>query len=86
VALRGLSKRYGDRLAVDSLHLELPAGSVTGFVGPNGAGRTTTIRMLLGLVALDDRGGTLLGHDLDDRDAYLPQMGALIEGIRSIPP
>jgi ABC-2 type transport system ATP-binding protein len=80
LSLHGLTKRYGDRPAVDSLDLELPAGSVTGFVGPNGAGKTTTIRMLLGLVARDGGAGTVLGHGIDDREAYLPQVGALIEG------
>jgi ABC-2 type transport system ATP-binding protein len=80
LSLRGLTKRYGDRPAVDSLDLELPAGSVTGFVGPNGAGKTTTIRMLLGLVARDGGAGTVLGRGIDDREAYLPQVGALIEG------
>ena len=45
-----LTKRYGDRLAVDSVSLTVPGGQVYGFLGPNGAGKTTTLRMLLGLV------------------------------------
>jgi ABC-2 type transport system ATP-binding protein len=53
---------------------------VTGFVGPNGAGKTTTIGVLVGLVARDGDAGTVLGHGIDDREAYLPQVGALIEG------
>ena len=48
--MTGLTKRYGDRTAVDHLDIELPAGVVAGFVGPNGAGKTTTMAMLLGLV------------------------------------
>ncbi|AWS47443.1 ATP-binding cassette domain-containing protein [Streptosporangium sp. 'caverna'] len=49
ISLRGLSKRYGDRLAVDDLSLDLRPGTVTGFLGPNGAGKSTTMRMILGL-------------------------------------
>jgi ABC-2 type transport system ATP-binding protein len=45
----GLSKRYGETLALDSLNLEVPEGEVYGYLGPNGAGKTTTIRLLLGL-------------------------------------
>ena len=48
--LRGLTKRYGARAAVESLTIDVPAGVVAGFVGPNGAGKTTTMAMLLGLV------------------------------------
>jgi len=48
---RGLSKRYGSRLAVDKLDLEVDRGELFGFLGPNGAGKTTTIRMALGLIA-----------------------------------
>ncbi|GGK63987.1 multidrug ABC transporter ATP-binding protein [Planomonospora parontospora subsp. parontospora] len=49
ISLRGLSKRYGDRTAVEDLSLELKPGAVTGFLGPNGAGKSTTMRMILGL-------------------------------------
>ncbi|MEV4112823.1 ATP-binding cassette domain-containing protein [Nonomuraea sp. NPDC049695] len=49
ISLKGLSKRYGDRLAVDDLSLELRPGTVTGFLGPNGAGKSTTMRLILGL-------------------------------------
>ena len=49
--VQGLTKRFGDVVAVDNLSFELAAGSVTGFLGPNGSGKTTTLRMLLGLVA-----------------------------------
>ena len=47
----GLTKRYGDRLAVDQLTFAVRPGQVTGFLGPNGAGKSTTMRMLLGLDA-----------------------------------
>ncbi|WP_188193238.1 ATP-binding cassette domain-containing protein [Nonomuraea sp. SYSU D8015] len=49
ISLKGLSKRYGDRLVVDDLSLELKPGTVTGFLGPNGAGKSTTMRLVLGL-------------------------------------
>jgi ABC-2 type transport system ATP-binding protein len=51
IALRGLTKTYGDVLAVNQLTSDIATGRVTGFLGPNGAGKTTTLRMLLGLVA-----------------------------------
>ena len=50
VETNGLTKRYGDRLAVDDVALTVRRGEVYGFLGPNGAGKTTTLRMMLGLV------------------------------------
>jgi ABC-2 type transport system ATP-binding protein len=52
----GLTRRFGDLVAVDSLTFEVPSGGVVGFVGPNRSGKSTTIRMLLGLIA--PSGGT----------------------------
>ncbi len=75
----GLTKRFGDRVAVDRIEIELPAGVVSGFVGPNGAGKTTTIAMLLGLVRPSDGTAQVLGHSIGDPAAYLPRVGALIE-------
>lgn len=78
----GLTKRYrGGQLAVDQLDLAVPAGSVFGFLGPNGSGKTTTIRMLLGLIEPTAGSATLLGRPMP-RGArrVLPQVGALIEG------
>jgi len=80
VVTRGLTKRFGKRLAVDGLDLVIPAGSISGFVGQNGAGKTTTIRMLLGLIRPTAGRGTVLGHPLGRSRAYLPRVGALIEG------
>jgi ABC-2 type transport system ATP-binding protein len=74
-----LTKRYGDRAAVDSLSIEVPAGVVAGFIGPNGAGKTTTMAMLLGLVAPTEGSATVLGASLDDPASYLGRVGALIE-------
>ena len=49
IEARGLTKRYGDTLAVDDLSFSVESGRITGFLGPNGAGKTTTMRMILGL-------------------------------------
>ena len=80
VSLSGLTKRYGDRVAVDALTIEVPTGVVAGFVGPNGAGKTTTMAMLLGLVAPTEGNGSVLGEPLDDPASFLGSVGALIEG------
>ena len=79
LSVTGLTKRYGDRTAVDHLDLDLPSGVVAGFVGPNGAGKTTTMAMLLGLVRPTSGTGTVLGNTIDDPARYLPRVGALIE-------
>jgi ABC-2 type transport system ATP-binding protein len=80
VTVERLTKRYGARVAVDSLSLVVPRGAVAGFIGPNGAGKTTTMAMLLGLVRATSGTGTVLGHSLDDPAAYLGRVGALVEG------
>ena len=80
VTVAGLTKRYGDRVAVDHLDLELPSGVVAGFIGPNGAGKTTTMAMLLGLVRPTAGTGTVLGCPLSDPGSYLGRVGALVEG------
>ena len=81
VSSAGLSKRFGKQLAVDAVDLHVPRGSVYGFLGPNGSGKTTTIRMLLGLVFPTAGSHQLLGHDFASaRDDVLPRVGALVEG------
>src|SRR5215471_14507451 len=77
----GLSMRFrSGQLAVDHIDLTVPPGSVYGFLGPNGSGKTTTIRMLLGLVHPTDGGFELLGTPMrDGLDSVLPRVGALIE-------
>jgi ABC-2 type transport system ATP-binding protein len=82
VALRtiNLSKRYGERLAVNDLNLEVRQGEIFGFLGPNGAGKTTTIRMALGLIAPTAGSVEILGQDVfAERARILPRVGALIE-------
>jgi ABC-2 type transport system ATP-binding protein len=82
IETRGLSKRYrGGQLAVDGLDLTVPAGSVFGFLGPNGSGKTTTIRMLMGLISPTDGAASVLGEAMPQAvNRVLPRVGALIEG------
>ncbi|WP_330348607.1 ABC transporter ATP-binding protein [Streptomyces sp. NBC_00582] len=77
-----LTKRYrGGQLAVDRLDLTVPAGSVFGFLGPNGSGKTTTIRMLMGLIEPTSGAARVLGQPVPRAArTVLPQVGALIEG------
>ncbi|MCU1549381.1 MAG: ATP-binding cassette protein [Arthrobacter sp.] len=77
----GLSKRFGHQLAVDSVDLAVPKGSVFGFLGPNGSGKTTTIRVLLGLAAASGGSVRVLGKEMPRRlHEVLPRVGALVEG------
>jgi ABC-2 type transport system ATP-binding protein len=76
-----LTKRFGDQAAVDGVYLSVPKGSVFGFLGPNGSGKTTTIRMLLGLAEASDGKIELLGQEVPKRiENVLPKVGALVEG------
>jgi len=64
IDVRGLTKRFGRKVAVDHVDIQVPQGQVWGFLGPNGSGKTTTIRMLCGLLRPDAGEGTCLGHDI----------------------
>lgn len=64
IDVRGLTKRYGDRTVVDHFDMQVPKGRIYGFLGPNGSGKTTTIRMLCGLLTPDEGEGTCLGYDI----------------------
>ena len=64
IDVRGLTKRFGKRTAVDGIYIRMPRGQVWGFLGPNGSGKTTTIRMLCGLLRADGGEGTCLGCDI----------------------
>jgi ABC-2 type transport system ATP-binding protein len=68
IDVRGLTKRFGDRTVVDGVSLRVPQGQIQGFLGPNGSGKTTTIRMICGLLKPDAGEGTCLGYDIR-RDA-----------------
>jgi ABC-type multidrug transport system ATPase subunit len=77
---RGLRKVYGDTVAVDEVDLDVPAGAVLGMLGPNGSGKTTTIRMLLGLVRPTEGEVELLGHAMPDgAGRALPLVGSMVE-------
>jgi ABC-2 type transport system ATP-binding protein len=81
VQTTGLTKRYGDLVAVDSLDMLVHAGEVYGFLGPNGAGKTTTLRMLLGLVRPTAGTIRILGTARTaGRGDPLVRVGALVEG------
>jgi ABC-type multidrug transport system ATPase subunit len=78
----GLTKRFpGGQIAVDAIDLAVPRGAVYGFLGPNGSGKTTTIRMLLGLIAPTSGSFAVLGREMPgSAGAVLPHVGALVEG------
>ncbi|MCJ1700738.1 ABC transporter ATP-binding protein [Rathayibacter festucae] len=81
VETRGLTKRFGRQEAVSGLDLAVPRGAVFGFLGPNGSGKTTTIRMLLALAAPTEGDITVLGTAMPRGAAeVLPRVGALVEG------
>lgn len=81
IETQGLSKHFGRQLAVDSVDLAVPPGTVFGFLGPNGSGKTTTIRMLLGLAAASAGTMNVLGQAMPARlREVLPRVGALVEG------
>jgi len=77
----GLTKSFGSHNAVDSIDLRVPKGSIFGFLGPNGSGKTTTIRMLMALAKVSAGDIQILGHAIpQDAGKALPKVGALVEG------
>src|SRR5437879_8256533 len=64
IDVRGMTKRFDGRTVVDHIDLQVPRGEICGFLGPNGSGKTTFIRMLCGLLRADAGSGTCLGHDV----------------------
>jgi ABC-type multidrug transport system ATPase subunit len=86
IRTRGLTKRYGAVVAVDGLDLDVPEGDVYGFLGPNGSGKTTTVRMLLGLVLATSGSIELVGRPMPaGAGEVLPHVGALVEGPAAYP-
>jgi ABC-2 type transport system ATP-binding protein len=77
----GLTKRFGEHLAVDGLSFTAPAGKVTGVVGPNGAGKTTTFRCLLGLVEPTAGRAVVDGHPYRELAAPRQHVGAVLEAM-----
>ncbi len=82
ITTTGLTKRFrGGQVAVDHLNLAVPTGGVYGFLGPNGSGKTTTIRMLLGLIAPTEGSHEIFGTPMEGRSwSLLSEVGALVEG------
>tara|TARA_R110000868_G_scaffold120773_4_gene320623 strand:+ start:1625 stop:2551 length:927 start_codon:yes stop_codon:yes gene_type:complete len=64
IDVHGLTKKFGDTTVVDDFSIQVPKGAIYGFLGPNGSGKTTTIRMMCGLLKPDGGGGTALGFDI----------------------
>jgi ABC-2 type transport system ATP-binding protein len=79
IEARALSKRFGDKLAVDQLSFTVKPGQVTGFLGPNGAGKSTTMRMIVGLDRPSGGVATVNGRAYREHTAPLRQVGALLE-------
>ncbi len=85
IEVKGLTKRFGDVVAVDTLSFEVARGSVTGFLGPNGSGKTTTLRMLLGLVAPTAGSATIAGSSYRQLADPLRHVGAVLESTNFHP-
>ena len=81
IRTHGLTKRYGSLAAVDGIDLDVREGDVYGFLGANGSGKTTTVRMLLGLVLASSGEAEVLGEQMPKAaDRVLPRVGSLVEG------
>jgi ABC-2 type transport system ATP-binding protein len=88
IDVAGLTKSFGDRIVVDHLDLKVPRGAIYGFLGPNGSGKTTTIRMVCGLLKPDAGDGAVLGLDvitesarIKERVGYMTQRFSLYEDL-----
>ena len=80
IDVRGMTKRFGSRTVVDHIDLQVRTGEIYGFLGPNGSGKTTFIRMLCGLLRADAGSGTCLGRDvIADSDAIKRQVGYMTQ-------
>ncbi len=71
IDVKGLNKSFGDKHVVRDLSLQVPRGKIFGFLGPNGSGKTTSIRMLCGLLTADSGSGTCLGYDVMTQSAEI---------------
>src|SRR3954451_24394580 len=86
VELHNVTKSFGGQIAVDDLSLAVPTGSVYGFIGPNGSGETTTLRMIMRIFYPDSGTIRVLGEEshgpANDRVAYLPEERGLYKGMK----
>ncbi|MCR6670412.1 ABC transporter ATP-binding protein [Devosia ginsengisoli] len=88
IDVRGLTKKFGDKTVVDHFDIAVPRGAIYGFLGPNGSGKTTTIRMICGLLTPDEGEGTCLGFDvrreagkIKERVGYMTQKFSYYEDL-----
>lgn len=91
IIVENLTRRFGDFVAVDHINFEVQAGEVVGYLGPNGSGKTTTIRMLLGLLKPSDGKATVLGYDvfkqseeIRKRAGYMSQKFAIYDDLTTL--
>ncbi|MDG2470380.1 MAG: ATP-binding cassette domain-containing protein [Pirellulaceae bacterium] len=87
IELAGVTKRFGKKTAVDSLDLAVPTGAIYGFIGPNGSGKTTTLRMILRIIQPDSGQVTVLGklrgRTADDQLGYLPEERGMYKRMKA---
>ena len=88
IDVKGLTKNYGPRRVVDNVSMQIKRGEIVGFLGPNGSGKTTTIRMLCGLLTPDSGTGRVLGYDvvsestaIKERVGYMTQKFSFYEDL-----
>lgn len=91
ISVHNLTRRFGDFVAVDHINFDVQAGEVVGYLGPNGSGKTTTIRMLLGLLKPSDGNATVLGYDIFKqseevrlRVGYMSQKFAIYDDLTTL--
>ena len=91
ISLQHLTKRFGAQTAVDSLSFEVPAGQIVGFLGPNGARKSTTLKMLTGMIEPSQGTATICGFDLrreplevKRRVGFVPESGAVFESLTGL--
>jgi ABC-2 type transport system ATP-binding protein len=81
VSVQGLTKRFGQQLAVDDVTFDVPEGRIVGFLGPNGAGKSTTLRAIIGLTAPNAGTATILGAPFRDLDDPARTVGSIVDGV-----